>query len=96
MYRGHVVPRPRSRPDLVALALALASVLWLAPALWPDAQLPAWPGASLAVLALALARRPGAPVVRASATILASLGLLGALAQIAALAGVAWLARTGQ
>ena len=93
MYRLPVLARLTSRADLWALLLALASALWLVPALWPGAHLPAWPGASLAILALPLARRPGHPGVRAGATILALAGLLGALLQIVALGGAAWIAQ---
>ena len=61
---------------LLSLGLSGAAVLW---------EFPAWPAASLALLALWASRRPGGALLRAIGAFSALVGLVVATAQIALL-----------
>lgn len=77
----------RGRGRACALAGSLALVL-AALSLWPGASVPAWPAASLGLLAWAVAALGPAPVVpKAVGTITAFVALVAATAQI----GLLWL-----
>jgi len=74
--------------DWVALGLGVCSVGWLLIGLLPR-QLPAWPSATLGLLALVLAWPRGRPFPRATGAFLGLVGIVGASAQIAAMWGLA-------
>jgi hypothetical protein len=77
------------RTDAACLALGVASLAWLIPALWPNARWPAWPSVSLGAMALLLACRPGRAGLRGLASIAGFTGVVLGSVQIAVLWGSA-------
>lgn len=81
---GEPSPGRLARPDRIALAAGIGAVLWIPLALWPNADLPAWPSASLGIAAMVLASFPGRPLPRGLAAFTGLVGLVVGAVQIAA------------
>jgi hypothetical protein len=79
--------------DVTSAALGVASLAWVPLSLWPHAAVSAWPGASLGLLALALAVFWGRIGPRMLGTLAGTCGVLLGSGQIAVLWGVAILAQ---
>jgi hypothetical protein len=69
-------------------AFALA---WMVGSAWPGLGLPAWPAASMGLIALALGLGTGRVLPRAVGTIFGFLGLVGGCLEIVALWSLAWV-----
>lgn len=75
--------------SVLALVCGLFSAGWAIAILVPDvADLPAWPAASVGILAIVFGRAPGRALIRGIAAFLGFLGLLIGLGKIAALWGL--------
>lgn len=85
MIGGSAALRARGAA-LLGLVATLATVL----ALWPGAGVPAWPGATTGLLAVALGLGPApAPGAKACACVLGSMAAVIGAVQLGALAAVA-------
>ncbi|WP_106395314.1 hypothetical protein [Enhygromyxa salina] len=73
----------------LSLAAGLFSVAWAVAIVLPSApNLPAWPAASVGILALVFSRAPGRPLLRAIGAFLGLGGVLVGLGKILALWGL--------
>ncbi len=84
-------PRVASRTlptDLLTLVTGVCAAAWIPASLWPGADLPAWPSASLGAVALALGARPGRAAWRGVGGFLGLVGLMAGLLQIGGLGGL--------
>ena len=71
--------------DRLCAAIGLLSLSWVATSVWPGLSAPAWPAASLGLLALSLAWLPGRVRPKAVGTLCGFTGLCLGAAQILAL-----------
>lgn len=75
--------------SVFALVCGVLSAGWAIAILLPDAaDLPAWPAASVGILAIVFGRAPGRALVRGIAAFLGFLGLVVGLGKILALWGL--------